>query len=87
MSEYKAHPRREDKYSSKGKHYGKCKSKDKDKRRSSKGVYKKVKARAMVAGASDVDSAQATRSQAQEVKMKTPGGSRARRVQAGTSVD
>jgi hypothetical protein len=32
MSEYRAHPRREDKYSSKGKHYGKSKSKDKDKR-------------------------------------------------------
>jgi hypothetical protein len=32
MSEYKAHPRREDKYSSKGKHYSKSKSKDKDKR-------------------------------------------------------
>jgi hypothetical protein len=29
MSEYKAHPRREDKYSSKGKHYSKSKSKDK----------------------------------------------------------
>jgi hypothetical protein len=56
MSEYKAHPRREDKYSSKGKHFSKSKSKDKDKRRSSKGGYKKDKARAMVAGASDVDS-------------------------------
>jgi hypothetical protein len=55
MREYKAHPRREDKYSSKGKHYGKSKSKDKDKRRSSKGGHKKDKARAMVAGASDVD--------------------------------
>jgi hypothetical protein len=55
MSEYKAHPRREDKYSSKGKHYGKSKSKDKDKRRSSKGGYEKDKERAMVAGASDVD--------------------------------
>jgi hypothetical protein len=32
QDEYKAHPRREDKYSSKGKHYGKSKSKDKDKR-------------------------------------------------------
>jgi hypothetical protein len=32
MREYKAHPRWEDKYSSKGKHYGKSKSKDKDKR-------------------------------------------------------
>jgi hypothetical protein len=32
MSEYKAHPRCEDKYSSKGKHYRKSKSKDKDKR-------------------------------------------------------
>jgi hypothetical protein len=32
MSEYKEHPRREDKYSSKGKHYGKSKSKDKHKR-------------------------------------------------------
>jgi hypothetical protein len=42
MSEYKAHPRREDKYSSKGRHYSKSKSKD--------------KARAMVAGASDVNS-------------------------------
>jgi hypothetical protein len=29
---------------------------------------------------------QATHSQAQAVKMKTPGGARARRVQAGTSV-
>jgi hypothetical protein len=56
MSEYKAHPRREDKYSSKGKHYSKSKCKDKDKQRSSKGGYKKDKARAMVAGASDVDS-------------------------------
>jgi hypothetical protein len=55
MSKYKAHPRSEDKYSSKGKHHGKSKSKDKDKRRSSKGGYKKDKARAMVAGASDVD--------------------------------
>jgi hypothetical protein len=55
MSEYKAHPRREDKYSSRGKHYNKSKSKDKDKRRSSKGGHKKDKARAMVAGASDVD--------------------------------
>jgi hypothetical protein len=55
MSEYKAHPRREDKYSSKGKHYSKSKSKDKDKRRSSKGGHKKDKARAMVAGASDID--------------------------------
>jgi hypothetical protein len=56
MSEYKAHPSREDKYSSKGKHFSKSKSKDKDKRRPSKGGYKKNKARAMVAGASDVDS-------------------------------
>jgi hypothetical protein len=56
MIEYKAHPRREDKYSSKGRHYSKSKSKDKDKRRSSKGGHKKDKARAMVAGASDVDS-------------------------------
>jgi hypothetical protein len=56
INEYKAHPRREDKYSSKGKHFSKSKSKDKDKRRPSKGGYKKNKARAMVAGASDVDS-------------------------------
>jgi hypothetical protein len=56
MSEYKAHPRREDKYSSKGKHFSKSKSKDKDKRGPSKGGYKKDKARAMVALASDVDS-------------------------------
>jgi hypothetical protein len=55
LSEYKAHPRREDKYSSKGKHYSKSKSKDKDKRRSRKGGHKKDKARAMVASASDVD--------------------------------
>jgi hypothetical protein len=55
MSEYKAHPRSEDKYSSKGKHYSKSKSKDKDKRRSSKGGHKKDKTRAMLAGASDVD--------------------------------
>jgi hypothetical protein len=55
MREYKAHPRREDKYSSKGRHYSKSKSKDKDKRRSSKGGHKKDKARAMVSGASDVD--------------------------------
>jgi hypothetical protein len=55
MSEYKAHPRCEDKYSSKCKHFSKSKSKDKDKRRPSKGGYKKDKARAMVAGASDVD--------------------------------
>jgi hypothetical protein len=54
MSEYKAHPRREDKYSSKGKHFSKSKSKDKEKWRPSKGGYKKNKARAMVAGASDV---------------------------------
>jgi hypothetical protein len=32
MSEYKAHLRCEDKYSSKGKHFSKSKSKDKDKR-------------------------------------------------------
>jgi hypothetical protein len=56
MSEYKAHPRREDKYYSTSKHYRKSKSKDKDKRRSRKGCHKKDKARAMVAGASDVDS-------------------------------
>jgi hypothetical protein len=56
MSEYKAHPRREDKYSSKGKHFSKSKGKDKDKRRPSKGGYKKDKERSMVAGASDVDS-------------------------------
>jgi hypothetical protein len=30
MSEYKVHPRREDKYSSKARHYNKSKSKDKD---------------------------------------------------------
>jgi hypothetical protein len=51
MSEYKAHPRREDKYSSKNKHFSKSKSKDKDKRRPSEGGDQ-----AMVAGASDVDS-------------------------------
>jgi hypothetical protein len=56
MSEYKEHPRCEDKYSSRGKHFSKSKGKDKDKRRPSKGGYKKDKARAMVAGASDVDS-------------------------------
>jgi hypothetical protein len=56
MNEYKAHPRREGKYSSKGKHFSKSKCKDKDKRRPSKGGYKKDKGRAMVAGASDVDS-------------------------------
>jgi hypothetical protein len=56
MSDYKAHPRCEDKYSSKGRHYSKSKSKDKDKRRLSKGGHKKDKARAMVASASDVDS-------------------------------
>jgi hypothetical protein len=87
MSEYKAHSRREDKYSSKGKHFSKSKSKDKDKRRPSKDGAKKDKARAMVAGASDVDSSSSDASQAQAVKMKTPGGARARRVQAGTSVD
>jgi hypothetical protein len=54
MSKYKAHPRREDMYSSKGKHFSKSKSKDKEKRRSSKGGYKKDKARAMVASVSDV---------------------------------
>jgi hypothetical protein len=32
MSKNKAHPRHEDKYSSKGKHFNKSKSKDKDKR-------------------------------------------------------
>jgi hypothetical protein len=32
VNEYKVHPRREDKYSSKGKHFNKPKSKDKDKR-------------------------------------------------------
>jgi hypothetical protein len=31
--------------------------------------------------------AQATRSRAQAVKIKMPGGARARRVQAGTSAD
>jgi hypothetical protein len=56
MSEYKAHPRREDKYFSKDEHYSKSKSKDKGKRRSSKDSHKKDKARAMVASASDVDS-------------------------------
>jgi hypothetical protein len=56
MNEYKAQPRREDKYSSKGKHFSKSKSKDKEKRRPSTSGYKKNKARAMVAGASDVDS-------------------------------
>jgi hypothetical protein len=56
MNEYKVHPRREDKYSSKCKHFSKSKSKDKDKRRPSKSDYKKNKARAMVAGASDLDS-------------------------------
>jgi hypothetical protein len=56
IAEYKAHPRCEDKYSSKGKHFGKSKSKVKDKQRPSKSGYKKNKARAMVAGASDVDS-------------------------------
>jgi hypothetical protein len=45
MSEYKAHPKHEDKYSSKGKHFSKSKSKDKDKRRPSKSGYKKDKAR------------------------------------------
>jgi hypothetical protein len=75
MSEYKAHPRREDKYSSKGKHFSKSKSKDKEKRRPSKGGYKKNKARAMVASPRATSTqAQATRSQAQAVKMKTPGG-------------
>jgi hypothetical protein len=39
MSEYKAHPRREDKYSSKGKHFSKSKSKDKEKRRPSGGKH------------------------------------------------
>jgi hypothetical protein len=85
MSEYKAHPRREDKYSSKGKHFSKSKSKDKEKRRPSKGGYKKSKARAMVAGASDVYSSSSDE-QSSSAKMKTPGGARARRVQAGTSV-
>jgi hypothetical protein len=37
MNGYKVHPRREDKYSSKGKHFSKSKSKDKEKRRPSKG--------------------------------------------------
>jgi hypothetical protein len=55
MSEYKEHPRRDDKYSSKGKHYGKSKSNDKVMWRPSKGGHKKDKARTIVAGASDVD--------------------------------
>jgi hypothetical protein len=55
-SEYKSYPRREDKYSSTGKHFSKSKSKDKEKRRPSKCGYKKDKTRAMVAGASDVNS-------------------------------
>jgi Na+-translocating ferredoxin:NAD+ oxidoreductase RnfC subunit len=54
MSEYKAHPRHDDKYT-KGKNYNKSKRKDKDKRRSRKGGHKKDKERAMVASASDVD--------------------------------
>jgi hypothetical protein len=86
MSEYKVHPRREDKYSSKGKHFSMSKSKDKEKRRPSKGGYKKDKARAWWPVQVTSTQAQATRSQAQAVKMKTPGGARARRVQAGTSV-
>jgi hypothetical protein len=86
MSEYKAHSRCEDKYSSNGKHFSKSKSKDKEKRRPSKGGYKKDKARAMVAVQATSTQAQATRNQAQAAKMKTPGGARARRVQAGTSV-
>jgi hypothetical protein len=86
MSKYKAHPRREDKYSSKGKHYSKSKSKDKDKRRSSKGGHKKDKARAMVAGASDVDTRSSDTHSSSSSEMKTPGGASARRMQAGTSV-
>jgi hypothetical protein len=86
MSEYKAHPRRKDKYSSKGKHYSKSESKDKDKRRLSKGGHKKDKARAMVAGASDVDTSSSDAHSSSSSEDEDAGGARARRMQAGTSV-
>jgi hypothetical protein len=86
MNEYKAHPRREDKYSSKGKHFSKSKSKDKDKRRPSKGATRRTRQEPWWPVRATSTQAQATSSQVQAVKMKTPGGTRARRVQAGTSV-
>jgi hypothetical protein len=87
MSEYKAHPRREDKYSSKGKHFNKSKSKDKDKWRPNKGGYKRTRQEPWWPVQATSTQAQETRSQVQGVKMKTPGGARARRVQDRTSVD
>jgi hypothetical protein len=86
MSEYKAHPRREDKYSYKGKHYGKSKSKDKDKRRSSKGGTRRTRQEPWWSVQATSTRAQATLIQAQAVRMKTPGGARARRMQAGSSM-
>jgi hypothetical protein len=89
MSEYKAHPRCEDMYSSKGKHFSKSKNKDKEKRRPSKGGYKKDKARAMVASASDIDSgssdAQSRSSSEDEDVGRRKGKKSARRNLSGLS--
>jgi hypothetical protein len=80
-------PVREDKHSSKGKHFSKSKRKDRDKRRPARVVTRRTRQEPWWPVQATSTEAQATRSQAQAVKMKTPGCARARRVQAGTLVD
>jgi hypothetical protein len=87
MSEYKAHPRREDKYSSKAKHFSKSKSKTRTSGDRARAATRRTRQEPWWPVQATSTQAQAMRSQAQVVKMKTSGGARARRVQVGTSVD
>jgi hypothetical protein len=87
ISEYKAHPRREDRYSSKGKHFSKSKARTRTSGDQARAATRRTRQEPWWPVQATLTQAQAMRSQAQVVKMKTPRGAKARRVQAGTLVD
>jgi hypothetical protein len=87
MSEYKAHPRREDKYSSRASTSASPGARTRTSDDRARAATRRTRQEPWWPVQATSTQAQATRSQAQAVKMKTPGGTMARRVQVGTSVD
>jgi hypothetical protein len=86
MREYKAHPRREDKYSSKGSTTASPRARTRTSGNRARASTRRTRQEPWWPVQATSTQAQATRIQAQAVRMKTPGDARARRMQAGTSV-
>jgi hypothetical protein len=86
MSVYKAHPRREDKYSSKASTTASQRARTRTRGDQARAATRRTRQEPWWPVQATSTQAQATRIQAQAVRMKTPGGARERRMQARTSV-